>query len=143
MSAQIRSKLIDDAIVNELDNRRITKELGCSPATKICAVLLKVSFERKTFYCCMAGGEVDAVKGDFSLTHIGRMTLDALMNLPVKNEQIVFQEVKIGTIPLRQKITRVFRRFPSGTKICFIGDMAGELDGVLFNVFNVEGIKND
>jgi len=138
---KIRSKFIDGVYVNELDNRRFTQETEIDHGVKVAAIVLKVTFDHKTFYCCMSGGEMNEDKSDFSLTRVGKMTMDALLKLETekKNPTIVFQEIGIGSIPLDQKVKRVLRKLPSGSKVCFVGDMAGELDGVLFNVFNVDG----
>jgi hypothetical protein len=136
---QIKSKIINNAPVNELDTRRMGKDIGY-PNAEIRPVLMKVRFNNKTFYCCMAGGKVDAYGSDASLTVIGKFTLQALIELPVKQTPIVLQEIKIGTVSLKQKVIRVFRQYPSGTKICFIGDIAGELDGILIKIFNIDGV---
>jgi hypothetical protein len=136
--AKIKSKVIINPPIDELDNRRLAKEIGY-PHAKLKPALYKVTFEHKTFYCCMAGGEVDANGEDASLTDIGRFTLNALCRLPEKDSLIVLQEIKRGTVPLKEKVARTFRTYPSGAKICFVGDIAGALDGVLFDILNVNG----
>ena len=64
--------------------------------------------------------------------------MEALTNLPMGNsETFIFQELKLGPTPLRDKIKATLRRAPANAKICFFGDMQGELDGRLHQAFNV------
>jgi hypothetical protein len=138
LMSDIKSKLISGVSASEITNRRFQKQAGIAPGTKIAYMVLKVKLDSKTYYCCLSGGKLDS--GEVLLTDVGRAALETLLGLPVGNdEDIVFQEVEIGETPLDIKVKATLRKLRSGSKVCFVGDMAGELDGKLFNVFNVSG----
>lgn len=113
------------------------QEKGNIPAgTSINLMVFETSFKDKKIYTCWSGGVIE--NGEPKLTLIGRAALEALMNLPLgSNEQLVFQELKIGATPLRKKVRAAVMKASPGMKICFIGDMQGELDGHMFKAFNV------
>ncbi|MDH1069643.1 hypothetical protein N5B96_09155, partial [Acinetobacter johnsonii] len=54
-------------------------------------------------------------------------------------EVIIFQEVNIGKTPLKIKVKKALKKVPRNSVICFVGDMAKELDGVLLPILNVKG----
>ena len=90
--------------------------------------VLRQGSTRKTVYCCLSGGEVR--DGDAALTLVGRAALTMLLLIPTPPDTpITLQELRIGKIPLRTKVQRAVKNAPAGRKICFFGDMSGELDG--------------
>ncbi|AZP69364.1 hypothetical protein EJJ20_00435 [Pseudomonas poae] len=73
------------------------------------------------------------------MTLVGQAAVEALSNLPQgRNDSLIFQELKLGSTPLRNKVKATLKRAPANSKICFIGDMQGELDGHLAQVFNLQ-----
>jgi hypothetical protein len=138
MSSKIQSKMITGVSASEITNRRLTNKTGLQPGQKLAYMVMKVKLDHKTYYCCLSGGELK--DGAAHFTEIGKAALETLLALPVGNDdELVMQEVKLGVTPLDQKVKQTLRKLPSGSKICFFGDMAGALDGVLFDVFNVSG----
>ncbi len=138
MANDIQSKMITGVSASEITNRRITSDIGLQPGQKVTYTVMKVKLDHKTYYCCLSGGKFE--NGEALLTEIGRAALETLLALPVGiDTSVVMQEVKIGSTPLSQKVKQTLRKLPSGSKICFFGDMAGELDGVLIDAFNVSG----
>lgn len=134
----IKSKLIIDISASELTNRRIYNDTGIGSGREARYMVLKVSLDNKTYYCCLSGGRLE--NGEVLLTTVGSAAFETLMAIPVgKSDQVVMKEVKIGSTPLDQKVKTVLRKLPSGSKVCFFGDMEGELDGCFFDVFNVSG----
>lgn len=137
--SKIKSTLIDVKLTPE-DNKKLTEELGIDNKKILKPLLLRVKFEHKTYYCCMSGGCIDKENQDVLLTPVGRATLDALAVFSnQKNPEflLVLQEIRLGKVSLEEKVKRSLRAYPSNTSICFIGDMAGELDGILLDVFNL------
>lgn len=103
--------------------------------TQLNMMVFETSFKEKKVYTCMSGGVVE--DGQPKLTLVGRAALEALINLPLgNNEKLVFQELKLGPTPLREKVRAAIMRAEPGMKICFIGDMQGELDGHMLKALN-------
>jgi len=135
---QFESKLITGVTASEVTNRRLGKEVSLEARQQIQYMVLKTKLDGKTYYCCWSGGEL--VEGDVRLTEVGRAALETLANLPVGgNQTLVMQQLKLGPTPLQDKVKATFRKLPSGSKICFFGDMSGELDGEMHKAFNVTG----
>lgn len=102
-------------------------------------MVFETEYNGEKYYCCLSGGKLQ--NGDILLTTVGRAACEALMNLPMGNDdKFIFQEVKMGKTPLREKVEETFSRCSPGTKICFVGDMQGELDGQMTPLFNLDGM---
>jgi|ETNvirnome_2_300_1030623.scaffolds.fasta_scaffold00372_15 hypothetical protein len=95
----------------------------------------------KTIYICLSGGRM--VDGEPELTITGSAAFDALIRLPGDCKVMIFKEVKIGKTPLREKVEQTIMDAPEGARICFFGDMWGELDGVLLDALNMERPSDD
>jgi hypothetical protein len=93
----------------------------------------------KTYYICLSGGELR--DGELFLTEFGTLALEALTELstPFDTHTMNFQELKIGSIPLRKKIKQMLLARPNHSKVCLFGDMVGELDGVIIEALNLVG----
>lgn len=116
---------------------RIQEHMGLQPGQSIQFMVYQVEFDRKKYYCCWSGGEVK--DGQPHMTLVGQAAMEALANLPRgKNDALIIQELKIGPTPLRNKIKATLKRAPADSKICFLGDMQGELDGLVHQAFNVQ-----
>ncbi len=99
-------------------------------------MVFEVDYDRKKYYCCWSGGELK--DGQPYFTPVGKAAMEALVNLPMGNQDtLIFQELKLGPTPLRDKIKAALKRAPLNAKICFIGDLQDELDGHLHQAFNV------
>lgn len=76
------------------------------------------------------------------ITPVGQAALEALATLPFADPQgaLVMKELRMGVTPLREKVLKTFRQTADTRElICFIGDMAGELDGHMPKAFNMDG----
>lgn len=66
------------------------------------------------------------------MTLVGQTAVEALSNLPLgHNDSLIFQELKLGSTPLRNKVKATLKRPPANSKTWFTGDMQSELDGHL------------
>ncbi len=136
----IKSKLISGVIGNEVRNQKFRNEIGLSYGQQLAYMVFETKVDGATYYCCWSGGDLEG--GEPRLTETGRAALEVLVALPVgDDEALYFQQIKIGETPLRKKVIRMLKEKPAGSKICFIGDMAGELDGKLPDAFNLQGAK--
>jgi hypothetical protein len=114
----------------------IQQKMGVPTYRSINLMVFETSFKEKKVYTCWSGGALQ--DGEPKLTLIGRAALEALVNLPLgNNDKLIFQELKLGPKPLREKVRAAIMRAEPGSKICFIGDMQGELDGQMHKAFNL------
>lgn len=114
----------------------LQRSAGVPPGVAINLMVFESRFKQKAVYCCWSGGEI--IDDQPRLTLVGKAALEALINLPLGDSStLIFQELKMGPTPLREKVRAAVMRAPEGAKICFIGDMAGELDGEMHRAFNV------
>jgi hypothetical protein len=95
----------------------------------------------KVVYCCWSGGDITP-DGEVLMSPIGEAAAEALANLPMgSNESLTICQLKIGPTPLQDKILANLRAAKPGAKLCFLGDLAGELDGKMSPAFNY--VDND
>ena len=95
----------------------------------------EVECDGVTYYCCLSGGKI--VDGLPVLTLVGRAAAEALASIAPKGTHLLIQELKLGKTPIQEKMANAFRRAGANGFVCFIGDMAHELDGHAFKALNV------
>lgn len=100
--------------------------------------------------CCWSGGtlvskDAGTQRAVASFTMIGQAALDALLRLPAclddhpaAAQRLIIREVKTGPTPLRDKVIDAILDAPPGARLCFLGDLAGELDGHMGPAFGLE-----
>ena len=129
------SKMIEGTKPEAATLLELQQKMNLPADTSINLMVLETSFKEKKVYTCLSGGVIE--DGQPKLTLIGRAALEALVNLPLgNNEKLVFQELKLGPTPLREKVRAAIMKVEPGMKICFIGDMQGELDGHMLKALN-------
>lgn len=142
---KLETKIIEGARSN-LDTENKLKELmGIDVDVQFNPMVFEVNYNNKKYYCCWSGGELVNKEPAFTLMGLG--ALEGLMNLSLGNsDTLVMQELKLGQTPLSSKIKKTLTKQRANTKICFFGDLAGQLDGHMTSAFNlVEGkvtVKN-
>lgn len=105
-------------------------------AEKINFSVFESTVDGKVVYCCWSGGYIK--DNHPHLTDVGRGAIEALLSMPLgQNETIAFQELKLGPTPLREKVINCLLKVAPATKVCFVGDLAGELDGHMSLAFNI------
>lgn len=134
--ATISTRFIQGSKPRPATLRRLMAEFALPDDVAVELMVFEVRYGGCKYYCCWSGGELR--DGAPHLTLVGRAAMEALTNLPLGDQAIlVMQELKLGPTPLRDKIRQTLERHPANTKICFLGDMQGELDRHLFEAFNV------
>lgn len=95
--------------------------------------------------CCWSGGHIDPERGAL-FTPAGMAACDTLMRLPACMDdrpadqgRLVLREVKLGKTPLRDKVIDAILAAAPGDRLCFVGDLAGALDGKMGPAFNLAG----
>lgn len=136
----IKSKLISGVVGNEVRNQKFRNEIGLAYEQQLSYMVFETKVDDAIYYCCWSGGVIE--NGEPKLTEIGRAALEVLSALPVGNDDaLYFQQLKIGATPLKKKVIRMLKEKPRGSKVCFVGDMSGELDGQMHLAFNLKGQK--
>jgi hypothetical protein len=132
----LSSKLIHGTKPEAATITELQQAMGLRNDQQIALMVFETSFKDKKIYCCLSGGDIE--DGEPRLTLVGKAALEALVNLPMGDStSLIFQQLKVGPTPVREKMRAAVMRAPAGAKLCFIGDMQGELDGVAFNALNV------
>lgn len=136
----IKSKLISGVVGNEVRNQKFRNQIGLLYSQQLAYMVFETKIDGVAYYCCWSGGVIEG--GEPKLTEVGRAALEVLVALPIGNDDtLYFQELKIGATPLKKKVICMLREKPPLSKVCFVGDMAGELDGKLAEAFNLSGVK--
>jgi hypothetical protein len=133
----IKSTLIIGAKPSDKTLLKAQKALGLAPDQSMEFMVFEVEYDHDTYYCCWSGGYLE--KGEPYMTPIGQAAFEALADLPMGvQKKVIIQELRLGETPLEDKIKFALTRAPVGSKICFFGDMAGELDGHMSPIFNLQ-----
>lgn len=138
----IKSWLINNAVLDEFSKRRFLKLMDIPLEEKINFMVMKTEIETKSekriYYCAWAGGRMQDDNPILSPT--GMCAFVALLNLPVGNDDRVYmQELKgCGHFLLRHKVFNMLSAKPPLSKVCFFGNMAGELDGYMTQCFGLQ-----
>lgn len=138
-AAEILSHLIIGPRANPETEAAIQKQQRTDQEPGFC--VFKTYVGHKWVYCCWAGGKLERNGDKCSplVTLIGQGATEALENLPGQGSALIFAEVRLGKTPLQDKVKQVILDAPDGARICFIGDLAGELDGKMSLAFNITG----
>ncbi|MDX7992935.1 hypothetical protein [Xenorhabdus littoralis] len=131
----IKSKLMPSAQPSEETKAELLKQINAPAGTNIQLMVLEVDYDRKKLYVCLSGGNI--VDGEPHFTVTGKAAFEALCNVQTINEKLTIQQIVIGETPLKNKVKSTLKNAPANSSICFIGDMQGELDGVLIDIFNI------
>ena len=136
--AIIKSYLLDIVDSSLQCDLNIKKDNDLPMGVKLRYMVFKTFIDDKPIFCCMSGGKM--INGQPHLTSVGEATWAVLCNSTSSSKEvIIFQEVNIGKTPLKIKVKKALKKVPRNSVICFVGDMAKELDGVLLPILNVKG----
>lgn len=130
----IKSKIIPEAKPNPETIKLLRRQLELPEYIPVSFKVFEVEYSKEKYYCCLSSGKMRKGKPRFTLA--GLATLEALASIPSSNETLFIKEVKLGLTPLRKKVSTVLKRAEPNSKICFIGNMKGDLGEALSEVFN-------
>lgn len=131
----IKSKLVPYAQPSEETKSLLLKQMNLAEGTNVQLMVLEVDYDRKKLFVCLSGGNL--TNGEPQFTLVGQAAFEALSLIPTTSNTLTIQHIKLGETPLKNKVKAVLKNAPSNSAICFIGDMQGELDGVLSDIFNI------
>lgn len=133
---KLESKLIEGTKPSAKALERIKEEMQLPDGISINLMVFEVNYDNKKYYCCWSGGEIR--NGTLYLTPVGQAAMEALTELPIgNNNTLIIQELRLGETPLKAKVKKALKKAGANSKICFVGDMAGELDGHMAQAFNL------
>lgn len=133
---KLKSRLIVGTKPSAESLQRVKDMMKVPDNVSISLMVFEVTYNNKTYYCCWSGGEIR--NGTPYLSALGQATMEALVALPMgSNDSLIIQELKLGQTPLKTKVKNTFARATPNSKICFVGDMAGELDGHIVKAFKL------
>lgn len=138
-AAEILSHLIIGPRASEETEAAIRKNQKVFQEIGFC--VFKTYVGHKWVYCCWAGGKLEMrdAKASPLVSLIGQGAIEALSNLPGEASALIFAEIRLGKTPIQDKVKQAILDAPDGARICFIGDLAGELDGKMSLAFNITG----
>lgn len=146
----IASKIIIGATPTPETEQALRVAHGLAPDVEATMQVFEVEIDNTIRYACWAGGDLIADPAGIGgpmphLTPIGQGACEALMRLPYLYGPdgeflytLVFHGIRLGKTPLRDKVISAFRMSADvNAVICFVGDLAKELDGKMGPTFNV------
>jgi hypothetical protein len=156
----LRSKIILGASPHPDTEQRLRIQGGYPPDAILSMHVFEVEIDNTIRYCCWSGGTLIADPAGFNvasggppraaphLTLAGQAACEALLRLPYLYDRdgrfkcvLVFHGIARGKTPLRDKVMTAFRMSADvKAVICFVGDLAGELDGHMGKTFNLDGV---
>lgn len=142
---KIVSQMIIGATAEEDTLKRLRERQKLPTADHIGFSVFKTTVGTKTIYCCWSGGRLNK-DAQPELTLVGKGALEALCSLPnvmgmgiPKPSALIFAEVRLGKTPLTDKVKERILQAPENAFICFVGDLAKELDGHMGKAFGLTG----
>jgi hypothetical protein len=137
--SDINAKLIIGSTISIETELEIKESFPTEPGQAMGFFVFEIEYKGRIFYCSWSGGELRPE--GIAMTLVGRAAYESLKNLPMGNNgAIVVQEMKLGKTPLKDKIIALLEETPEYSKICFLGDLEGELSGQINNVFTPVGM---
>lgn len=135
---KISSRFLENTSISAASRARLSSQMNIPPGTKIQLMAFEVNCDGQTYYCCLSGGRLE--NGQPLFTPVGQAALDALLSVsPDGKKRLRIQELRMGETPLAEKMANAFRKAGPGGAVCFLGDMAGELDGHALRALNLVG----
>lgn len=108
------------------------------PEQEMVFCVFEVQCHGSTYYCCWSGGRIENGRPMMTLT--GKAAMEALCSVKAEgDDQLHIHELRVGLTPLREKVMTILRAKPAHARVCFLGDLNGELDGLMAKAFNVTG----
>jgi hypothetical protein len=154
----IVSRLIVGARCDQTYERELLAAAKTTPDGLPAFCVFEVTASRGTktrrVLCCWSGGALDRNKvkdrtftketSGIRFSPVGLAALQALMRLPVCMDDspalkplTVIREIKLGPTPLRDKVIDAVLEAQPGARLCFLGDLDGELEGKMSPAFNI------
>jgi hypothetical protein len=130
---QINSELLTNVTASQETNKQILDMLELDHEGDIQFHVYHTQVDDKEVYCCLSGGVVE--NNEIVFTPIGLGAFEALSHVEVEQDNYYAEELKVENGSIQEQIEAVFNKVPADSKVCFIGDMTGELKSSISEIF--------
>ena len=130
---QITSELLTNVTASQETNKQILGMLKLEHEGDIQFHVYHKQVDDKEVYCSLSGGVVE--NNEIVFTPIGLGAFGALSNVQVEQDNYNAEELKVENGPIQAQVEAVFNKVPADAKVCFIGDMTGELKSSISEIF--------
>lgn len=128
--------LLTDVTANEDTNKEILSMLDMDERHDVQYHVYEVNYEGKKVFCCLSGGLIE--NNEIQFTAVGLAAFEAMTNIQSDTEANYFAEqISIDSDDLAEQIEQVFARVPNEARVCFVGDITGELKDELAKYFTL------
>ncbi|GAA0290904.1 hypothetical protein [Psychrosphaera haliotis] len=127
--------LLSDVTANKETNQAILEMLDINEAHDLQYHVYEVAFGDKQIFCCLSGGVIE--NNEIQFTPVGLAAFEALTNIKEMPEAEYFADFINTEKNIAEQIETVFARVPNGAKVCFVGDITGELKEELSKFFTM------
>ncbi|MBE0364927.1 hypothetical protein PULV_a3219 [Pseudoalteromonas ulvae UL12] len=131
---QINSELMTGVTASPETNQEILTMLGMQEHQgDIQYHVYHTIADNKEVYCCLSGGVVE--NNEIMFTPVGLGAFEALTRIKPEQEQYFAEELKIENGSIKAQIEEILAKVPDQSKVCFIGDMTGDLKESIAELF--------
>lgn len=130
----VKSELIPHTQGCEEIREQVLTSIDSEHLGDIQYMVMKTETTDRSFYCCWSGGVVSGDK--VALTPVGVAALEALFNIN-EDENVHVCPLNAENDSLAEAVNDELAALPDGSKICFVGDVAGDISSELQKVFKL------
>jgi len=128
--------LVTNVTANQDTNAAILEMLELAQDQVVQYHVYEVVYNDKRIYCCLSGGVIE--NNEIQFTPVGLGAFEAMTNISTEQapeyfaEQILVQDGDVAS-----QVEDVFGRVPNDARVCFVGDINGELKNELGKYFTL------
>ena len=128
--------LVTNVTANQDTNAAILEMLELAQDQVVQYHVYEVAYKAKRIFCCLSGGVIE--NNEIQFTPVGLGAFEAMTNIYTEREPEYFAEqIVIAGGNLSAQIEEVFERVPNDARVCFVGDINGELKAELGKYFTL------
>lgn len=127
--------LLSDVTANKDTNQAILELLDINESHDLQYHVYEIAYGDKQIFCCLSGGIIE--NGVIEFTPVGLAAFEALTNVKEISDTEYFADFISTEENIAEQIETVFSRVPNGAKVCFVGDITGELKEELSKYFTM------
>jgi len=128
--------LVTNVTANQDTNAAILDILELEQGQEVQYHVYEVAYKEKRIFCCLSGGVIE--NNEIQFTPVGLGAFEAMTNITAEQEPEYFAEhIVVEGGNLSAQIEEVFERVPNDARVCFVGDINGELKDELGRYFTL------
>ncbi|WP_199608850.1 hypothetical protein [Flocculibacter collagenilyticus] len=129
------SELITNVSASDETNNDILQMLGIDHDGEVQYHVYKTQLDDKSVFCCLSGGVIE--DNEIVFTPVGLGAFEALTNVNSNNQDYFAEELHVDNGPIKEQVEEILQRVPENAKVCFLGDITGELKEDIGKIFNL------